>query len=352
MSIKSSLSAGILVISALPMLGCGALAKMVEGVFGGPDASFTRVRPAEEDLANTSTIAVSEIEGRPEDVNAVSGHLGTWLSSSGRFAVVEREKLAQIAQEKGCAPGDVACVSGALPASAMVLGTVTPSTYSENLETNTYKCKQDGKDATCTERIRKGAARASVNLRLVDTATGKVLFQRLVTKTVGDSKSSYDGVPEPIDSGRLTEEARRQAALEFFEAISPHESTEEVELETDGALPSLERGNDAFKAGNLKTALQEYQSAVAMAEASKDINPEAKARAYYCAGVALGAIGKYDEAIERLNQAHKLNQDEDWARMTARVSLWKAEAARVEKQLAFAKPSQPAADSAPSAMAQ
>jgi tetratricopeptide (TPR) repeat protein len=322
--------------------GCGALTKIVEAVAGGPEASITRLEPAAEDLPSVTTIALGSIEGKSEDTANIAGVLGEALSRSQRFDVAERDRLDVLAKENGCSPQEVSCVAKVLPASAIVLGRVTQAAYRENVDSSSYDCKRNGKDAKCVTRTRKGTARVAADLRLVETASGKVLLQRRIMKTEQTETRAEDDQPEAIDSGALLELARAGVARDFFAALSPHEVYEQVPLEHDGDLPDLDRGNDLMKQQDLAGAVAAYQRAAKAVEASPSLDKNVKAKAYYCLAVGLAGQERYDEALAELGKAQKLAPNEDWAKLAERMTTWRADAAAVSRQLAFRQRAVPA----------
>ena len=103
--------------------GCSTIASMTKAVgsiFSGPEVEYAHQAPASEDLPNTHSIAIARVGGKQEDADAITGHLGTWIASSGRFELVERERLETVMKEKGCSASDPGCLSGALTASARI----------------------------------------------------------------------------------------------------------------------------------------------------------------------------------------------------------------------------------------
>jgi tetratricopeptide (TPR) repeat protein len=327
--------------------GCAALTKIVEVVTGGPEASIARVEPAAEDLPSVTTIALGSIEGKPEDTGNIAGVLGEALSRSQRFDVAERDRLDLLAKENGCSAQEVSCVAKALPASAIVLGRVTQAAYRENVDSSSYDCKRNGKDAKCVTRTRKGTARVAADLRLVETASGKVLVQRRIMKTEQAETRADDDQPEAIDSGALIERARAGVARDFFAALSPHEVYEQVPLEHDGDLPDLDRGNDLMKQQDVAGAVVAYQRAAKAAEANTSLDKNVKAKAYYCLAVGLAGQQQYEAALTEIGRAQNLAPNEDWAKLAERITAWKAAAAAAARQFAFRQSAMPPASAAP-----
>jgi tetratricopeptide (TPR) repeat protein len=322
----------------LPLAGCTRL--LVSMGLMNDSAEVKHTAPAEEDLADTVTIAMATLSGNSEDTLTISAALGQLLAESGRFQLVERERFDELRRETGCAaPGDLSCVSRALPASAVLLGSVAPQHYNEHVETTHYECVKNQRKTLCYSHRRVGEATGSATLRLVDPASGKVLCQKLIAKRASAQSATVEDTdtPEPLDTFSLRDSVRREIAQEFFAAISPHPVMESVELETDSDLPELRQGNALLKKGALSAALKQYQAGVDRATAPGDLEAKTIARAHYALAVALAASERYDAALSSLREALALHPDEHWQKTQRRIASWKADAERAGRQLSFAR---------------
>lgn len=333
---------GIVALTAIGLAcstsGCASLLRGVREAIMGPEAHAPRTAPAREDLPGISTVAISALSGPEEEVNSVSGALGARLIEGRRFQVVERERLAAIATERGCSAADPSCLSGALPASALVVGSVSPSSYQERIDSYRYECEKDKRKTTCTTFTRKGSAHASANLRLVDAATGKVLYQAMLTKIANAEQSATDNQPPTIDAQGLTEQVRAEVAQSFFEAISPHMVDERLELMRARGFQELDEGNGHLKEMRLTEAMKAYELAVKRAETDVTIKPAQRAKALYSFGITQALNGEYPQAIASIESAIKLDDEDDYKSMLTRVRVWQSDAERTAKQLAYAEP--------------
>jgi len=334
---KASLVCGSLLL--VQVTGCSWM-RAVSQFFSPAEAELIRPAPAQNDLPNIQTVALAPISGKQEDTQVIGGTLGEKLTQSQRFRVVEREQLAVLSKENGCADSEYTCLSKTLPASAVVLGSISDSAYRENVTSDHYECGDSKQKKTCTTNTRKGSAKVTANLRLVEIATGRVLTQHVGSKTLS-AQTTSDETPAAIDSANLLDQARAQVAQEFFELISPHEAFEKVRIQVDSDLPILDRGNEQLKRHEYANAVATYRTAVKQAEDSKEIDKKVKGKAHYNLAMALVGTQEFDEAIKELARANELHSDEDWQVMTERLTSWKADALAAKKQLAFATPNEP-----------
>lgn len=334
---------------ALASSGCAMLGSVMVGLgIENPTANIARQEPAEHDFAGTNTIAVAPLSGKPEDALELAGEISGQLGESGRFMIVERDRLERIATERGCDIADAGCLSADLPASAVIFGSVTQSRYAETVDSSTSDCTVDGKKRKCTYRTRKGVGHFGASLRLVDTTNGKVLFQRVVKKQASArTRSDEGGAPEGIDGASLVASARGMAAFEFARAISPHSVIETIELEADGDIKGLDEAIDLTQRGEHDDALRGYQDALERAEQDPELDPEEVAKAHYNVGVGAFAVGDYARALSSLDAALKVDDDEDWRELRRKLTHWKTDAERVEQQLALRDAQSAEAEPAP-----
>jgi tetratricopeptide (TPR) repeat protein len=223
-----------------------------------------------------------------------------------------------------------------LPASAVILGSISESNYHETVDTEHYECGDGTKKKQCTTNTRKGTAKVTANLRLVETATGRVLAQRLSTKTASTDTTGNDDAAPAIDSGSLIDQARAEVAQDFFEVISPHRTTETLPLQFDSDLSLLDRGNDQMKRREYTAAVETYRTAVKQADESKTLDAKVKGKAHYNLAVGLIAIEDFAGGAAELARANQLNRDDDWQVLAERLNKWKNDAELVKKQLAYA----------------
>jgi curli biogenesis system outer membrane secretion channel CsgG len=339
-ALASSLS-GCAAVSSLTN-SISSAANTVAGAFKGPEAEISRPVPAENDLPTIKAIALAPVTGKDAETGKVGKLLADELKSSGRYRVISGDALTALGSEASCDASELDCLAKALPGSALLRAKVVDGAYSERIEKSENTCldtKSKDKLATkkCIAQVRKGNAKVAFELSLVDAASGKVLVQRHVARSLDQETTSSDSVPDKIDGAELLARARQEAIGEFLAVVSPRHVTVKVPLEEDGDIPELKEGNEALVKGSIGPALQRYQAAVKRADADTQLDPEDRAKAHYCLGVGLTANGEYDAGVRSLQKAQTLYKDEDWATLTSSIQTWKADADRHGKQLALAK---------------
>ena len=307
---------------ALGASGCNLFASFANKARGTVNTlskrnvDFDRPAPAEKDLAGIHSVTIGALEGA--ESQRIAGYLATYLSESERFTLVLAPPPADTSAESPVAPE---------PGHATIEGSIVEAAYSERMDAQSVQC---GENKTCTNRTRIGSAVVSVNLRLVDKSSGEVL----VSKTVGDRKetstSAQDSEPPTIDGAALLDEASRDAAGQFFAAVSPHVVQETVFFETDGKAKSLKEGANRAMGGDLEGAIEAFRSGLAEAEARRDEGALAKAR--FDLGLALVIDGEYDEGLELLRAAQRPKSRKAWADIVVAAGRWRDDALQAGKQ--------------------
>jgi hypothetical protein len=350
----ASLAGCVALVSSLG--GCAALtsiknsissaANTVAGAFKGPEAEISRPVPAENDLPAIRAIAVAPVTGKEEEAGKLSKLLLDELKSTERYRVLSGDALTALGSEASCDASELDCLAKALPASALLKAKVVDAAYTENVERSESTCldtqsKEKLATKKCIAEVRKGNAKVTFELSLVDSASHKVLVQRSVSRSLDKETSSSGGEADKIDGGELLSQARQEALGEFLAVVSPRHVKVKLPLEDAGELPELEEGNEQLVKGSIGPALQKYQAAVKRSEADTKLDPEVRAKAHYCLAVGLAANGEFGAGQRSLQTAQTLHSDEDWAALARSLQAWQADADRYGKQLALAKAPEP-----------
>jgi hypothetical protein len=340
----------------VPILAVGLLAGSVLSVGCGTSITVTRLKPAEVHLAGIKRIAITRIDGRDGDTLATM--ITERLVESKRFEVVERAEMDKIAAEhRGALDAAFEQNQGVelgklLPAAALVAGSVNESKTDENVREQRDTCvryedignkKQRKVEYSCTHYTRTANALFTANMRVFDTNTGKILVTRRLTASDQKEETKTDAEPDPINRDAMLEACRAQVATNFMKLIAPYPVQEKVDLEKDSALPELEQGNEYMKRGDPNTATEFYARAVARADATPGMKPDAKARAHYEYGLGKAMSGDYDTALAELRLAQTLKAEKDWIDLEIRVGMWKKDADKVNEQMKEAAPTPPPA---------
>jgi hypothetical protein len=308
--------------------------------------TVTRLKPAEVNLAGIKRIAITKIDGRDGDTLATM--ITERLVESKRYEVVERAEMDKIAAEhRGALDAAFEQNQGVelgklLPAAALVSGSVNESKTDENVRSRNDTCIRyedlgGGKSRkiqyACTHYTRTATALFTANMRVFDTNTGKILVTRRLADSDKKETTSTDADPDQIDRDAMLEACRAQVATAFMKLIAPYPVQENVDLEKDGSLPELAQGNEYLKRGDPNTATEFYARAVAKADSTPTIKPDAKARAHYSFGLGKALSGDFTTALAELRLAQTLKQDKDWMDLEMRVQTWKKDADKVSQQM-------------------
>ncbi len=180
----------------------------------------------------------------------------------------------------------------------------------------------------CTKRV----ANFSVTPRLVDVATGRVLYSRNLSAT-RDSSGCEDS--RPIQSEMvLLEAARQQVKNEFRRDIAPYYVTREISLKdaTDGieskeAKDKLKSGLEYADKGRMDSACELWGEARNLAGSSHAL--------LYNLGVCAESRGDFDAALSLYKQSDRIlgKPDDDISLALARVGEAIKNRAKLKAQL-------------------
>ena len=312
----------------------------------GTSITVTRLKPAEVNLAGIKRIAITRIDGRDGDTLATM--ITERLVESKRYEVVERSEMDKIAAEhRGALDAAFEQNQGVeigklLPAAALVAGSVNESKTDEKLREERTTCARTvdlGNNKTkvvrvpCTQYTRTATALFAANMRVFDTNTGKILVTRRLSQPDKKETTSTDTEPESIDRDAMLEACRAEVATAFMRLIAPYPVQEKVDLEKDSALPELAQGNEYLKRGDPNTATEFFARAVAKADSTPAMKPDAKGRAHYEYGLGKALSGDFTTALAELRVAQTLKQEKDWMDLEMRVRQWKKDADKVTDQM-------------------
>ena len=330
----------------IPILAVGLLVGSVLSVGCGTSITVTRLKPAEVNLAGIKRIAITRIDGRDGDTLATM--ITERLVESKRYEVVERAEMDKIAAEhRGALDAAFEQNQGVelgklLPAAALVAGSVNESKSDENVRSQNDTCtryedignhKTRAVKYACTHYTRTATSLFTANMRVFDTNTGKILVTRRLSQSDKKETTNTDADPDPIDRDAMLEACRAAVATSFMRLIAPYPVQEQVDLEKDNALPELAQGNEYLKRGDPNTATEFVARAVAKADSTPAMKPDAKARAHYEFGLGKALSGDFTTALAELRVAQTLKQEKDWMDLEMRVRQWKKDADKVTDQM-------------------
>ena len=185
----------LFMISLVFLAGCAPQVK--------PPTIGQRLRVAVVEFENKTTYG-QRLGGAASDV------LVTELDHTGRFILIERSKLAKVFEEQklgitGVIDPDTAAQLGKLlGAAAIITGAVTE-----------FGTQQKGTDYLITES-KKQVARAVVDVRVINTETGQILFAESGKGEVSSSSGTFLGMGSSASYNESIEGEALRAAIQKF----------------------------------------------------------------------------------------------------------------------------------------
>ena len=321
----------ILALCAFCVAGCAATAIQVP-----------RLKPAEVNLGPVKKVAIGQIEG--DGGEDVSDKLTEAIMATGKYEVLDRQHLAEIAKEKQIAAGDPSSAYGkVLGAAALIFGRVTQNSFQDQVAAEEKVCIQGSRSFPCTTYTRAGKHTTAVNFKIVDAATGKVLASQTVTGAATDRRevqTSEAKVTDPKAAARIIPPFEdlnnfRQVAIGdvvtlFMRLIAPYTVSVRVVLFEQSECPTSKAGVAAAKTGDWATSISQFKAAVAVADSLAD--SKVMARAHYNLGVALGYSGSYRQGIAEIQKAIEVQAEDEFPEQVAAIRGFEADDARLRAQ--------------------
>ena len=299
---------------------------------------ITVKRPAEINLKGYDKIALGDIvnaRGRPDQhATDIADEITAGLFASGHFEVLDRQHLKTIMEEHklgltGLVDETTAAALGELiGAAVLVFGRIQEDNYDE--KTSKDEPWKDKKGKSHQEFKRKGAYDLSVNLKVVDIQTGKILAVKTLSARYKKTKTE-DNKPAPkIDSSGLYASCVGDIKGQFMKMVAPYDVSVKASFQTDAKLPEATQAVTQFQIG-------EWDEGVALLERAtkrSGLEPKIQAKAFYNLGLAQMYGGENDAAIVNFKRAMGLQPSSSLyqnAIIKAKEEKEKAEA--LEKQL-------------------
>lgn len=291
--------------------------------------------PAEINMAQYKQIAISNIKGNMGQ--AFSDGLKSRLIESGRFKVVDRNRMNQIMKELKLSQSDLTDSGSTIKlgklmsASALIAGH-TEGNYKETRSRKRRKCYKDKKEYSCTTYYRKGIFSSSGSIDVIDVQTGEIIRSKVLNASRKISTRATDATPPYIDRGALARAANSDNLKKFMKAITPWNETVMAPFKTDGSIPDLERGVNIAKIGELNDAVKIFQFAAKAAEGNAKIKPKSIAKAYWNLGLAYEYSYNYDKAIVAFKKAYALSPKDEYSIEIENAKKLKAEKKKLDEQ--------------------
>lgn len=293
--------------------------------------SIPVTRPAEINLKNFNKIAIGEIRGRGS--RPLSDELTLALFESKRFEVLDRQHLDRVLAEhklslSGLMDESTAVKMGRLiGTAALIFGNITEYHYAEQMTHKDHTDKKTGK--TSRRYQRKGTAKVTATLQVVDLNTGKIIAIAKLDKAQSATRSSTDKKPGKIDRNPLFSKCRENIIHRFMRKIAPYKEMVSVSFATDDKMPELKQGYNMAKIGNWEKAIESFQSAVEKYRNSK--LPVDKA--YYDLGLGYMYTDRFDKARENFESAYKIKADGKYEKALKKLKQRIEEKKRLQEQM-------------------
>ncbi len=309
----------VVVLLSFHIFGCGTTSLLIPVT-----------RPAEINLSKFKKIAIGEITGQASD--DVTDELTTALFESNLFEVLDRTNLDKILREhnlsaSGLVDEKTAAEFGQLiGAAAMVFGRVADYKYDEKVTKGDPWTDKGGKYHQYY--YRKGESKVTVNFKIIDLTTGKLLVSKSITQGGVIETSADNQQPEAIDRDNLLAFARKLVVKDFMKKIAPYQEIVRMYLKSDSDLPELEKGISFAKAGQWDRAIENFKLATEKYPGNENLH-----KAYYDLGVAYMYNQMFKESIDALNKAYELKADEDYLTEIQNCKNMESEYKKLQEQL-------------------
>ena len=300
----------------------------------GTTSMYIKVkRPAEINLKGYQKIAIGDIVNSKNRVDKHSQDMSDEFTStmfkSGYFEVLDRQHLAKILEEQGLAQtglideSSAAEIGNIIGAAAFVFGRIQTDKYKEN--TSKGKISKDKEGKTHQPNYRDGEFNLSVNAKIIDIQTAKILGVKTLT-SIKKQRKTADNKPAPkIDRNSLYRQCLNDISSQFMKLVAPYETTVKANFETDDDLPEVKQAITFFKIGEWDDGLNLLQNATE----KSGLKSKIKAKAFYNLGLAQTYSGDFENALVNLKEALKLNADS--SRYKSAIMNAKAEREKAEK---------------------
>ena len=287
-------------ISLFLLIGCATTSLLI-----------TVERPAEVNLKKYKKIAIGDIVNSNGKIDKnsidIADQITTTLFSSGRFNVLDRQHLERIIKEhnltvSGFINESTAAEIGKFTGTAaLVFGRIQNDKYNEETWRDEAQTDSDGKRHR--RHHRKGTYNLIVNLKIIDIKTSEILATKTIASSHTEKKSEDNKWPMDINKNVLYRKCIGDISGKFIKMIAPYKENVKATFQTDKMLPEINYAITQFKIGEWKEGLTVLEEATQ----KKDLEPSIRAKAYYDLGLAQMYYFNYEESIENLKKALKIN---------------------------------------------
>ncbi len=297
-------------------------------------------RPAEVSIGGVKIIAVSEVQGarRSHAIDLTDAFTAKLTQANYFDSVIDRQNLAGIIKEQnltlsGMVDDDAVVKIGKfIGAAVLVFGRITVDNYDE-VERSEVEKRYDAttkKNYNVTVYKRTGTYTLSVNVQVTDAESARVIGAKSLKAVKIETTEADNQVPESINSTDLYLAAVEDLADSFMKFIVPYQEIVQVELLPDSKLPQFDTAIKLIKTGDLDGALE-----IAKELAMQDfVEKEVQSKAFYNYGILLVYSGRFDEGLRFLNNAFKVQPNNDLYSQAIRTARFeKSSAEKLQQQL-------------------
>ena len=315
----------LVILMVLIIISCGTTSMMM-----------TVTRPAEVNLKAYNKIALGDIvdEYGKVDKHAkdIADEITTSLFESGRYEVLDRQNLQSIMTEhklslSGMIDENTATELGKIiGAAALVFGRIQTDNYDEEKSKGDPWVDKKGKRHQT--HYRKGTYNLSVNLKIVDILTAKILAVKTLSASYYSKKSADNGWPTDIDTGLLYTKCIISITNDFMRLVAPYDVQIKAKFQTDKKLPEVDQAINQLKIGEWEEAIGLFISATE----KTGLDAKIKSKAYYDLGLAQMYAGDFNDAIENFKEAFKLTNSKFYMNTINEAKSEKAKAEKLQEQ--------------------
>lgn len=321
----SSIAVWIVCLSGLLVTGCSTV-----------KVPINVTHPAEINMSKYKQIAISNIDGNMGRI--FTDDLKGRIIDSGRFTLVDRNRLDEILRELRLSNSDLAQSDKAaklgnlLPATAIISGRMDGD-YQEKTESSNDTCYRKKVAYSCTNYTRSGKFNTSGSMDVIDVSTGEIMKSKRLANTCEDNTSGTDETPPSIDRDALVGKCLNLGLNAFFKAISPWSELVAVPFRKDGDIPELEHGINMAKIGDMDGAIATFQRAIKASEMNPNVKPKVIALAYWNLGLALQYSDKFDQATEAFKKSYTLEPSDECMNELKHCEVLRSEKRKLDAQM-------------------
>jgi tetratricopeptide (TPR) repeat protein len=268
---------------------------------------FRRLVPAQVTLPGVKTIAVFPFGGKSLDAGSqLADRIEMFITNNGHYSVVERSHLSNILAEQSLSVSGLADdSSGAkigklLNADAVISGSISVFEFKDTHHTRSTK--------TGEETIYDRVLNVAVNLKIIHTSTGKLVYSSMLRASKGSSNPNRQYLPTEDE---LFDACATDISSEIIVLICPHQANTNIELDSGAGdyKKTLKAGIEFAKAGLTDRALDAFYEAC---KTNEKASPPV-----YNAAMMLFLLGKLNEAEQAMNTAISLFPESNLQKITS-----------------------------------